>query len=138
MKKKEFIEFLETILRAVKENDTLEGWVEYERSEEFEEYNVDAVVRVGNSEGQGSCMMVNDTGKVGPKGCPKGDTGPQGDSGFCPNCGAVKTGTCMRCGKGYTACNCEKWEPAGCGCDNEVKTIKIPVGMVDFLNENPY
>jgi hypothetical protein len=141
MKETELVSLLTQAISAIVRRDSFEGRIEYTMRPDGE-FDVEAFVRVGNSEGQGSCILINS---------PHGRRGPQGDTGLewcrpnpdnmpeaCPKCGAFKTGSCMHCGKEDADCNCGNWEPAGCGCENEVKTLKISKEMADFLNENPY
>ena len=59
MKKADLISFLEQTLAAIKEDDSFEGSIQYQVSGP-EDFRVNAFVRVGNSMGQGSCMMVQD------------------------------------------------------------------------------
>ena len=60
MKKEKFIEFLKEVINAVEHNDSMEGRIQYEWGKEFEDYHVDAFVRVGNSLGQGGCMVIDE------------------------------------------------------------------------------
>ena len=104
--KENFIKFLEDTLHAIRSDDSIEGRIEYEIAEEANQFCVNAFVRVGNSMGQGGCITLNDTKPI-----------PEPE--LCPVCGGVPTNTCMHCGKEYTACTCECWEAAGCGCHNQ-------------------
>lgn len=65
MEKEKFIEFLKEVITAVEHDDSMEGRIQYEWGKEFGHYNVDAFVRVGNSQGQGGCMIIDEF--------PKGD-----------------------------------------------------------------
>lgn len=60
MTKDDFVKLLEATLAAVKEDDSFEGRIAYEMGEQPHTYVVQAVVRVGNSQGQGGVMMVQE------------------------------------------------------------------------------
>lgn len=60
MTKDDFVRFLRTTLKAVEENDSAEGRIQYEWGSTPGTFNVDAFVRVGNSRGQGGCIMVRE------------------------------------------------------------------------------
>lgn len=57
--KEDFILFLRTTLASVEANDSAEGRIEYQWGKPGL-YNVNAFVRVGNSNGQGGCIMLSD------------------------------------------------------------------------------
>jgi len=60
VKKADFVAFLKAALRAVEEDDTMEGRIQYEFGDIPGEFNVNAFVRVGNSQGQGGAILSND------------------------------------------------------------------------------
>ena len=58
MKKEQLIQLLEQTITALKENDSMEGRIMYQFGDEPGTFNVDAFVRVGNSQGQGGAIIV--------------------------------------------------------------------------------
>lgn len=62
--KERLIKYLEATLEAVRADESAEGRIQYEWADTSGYFNVDAFVRVGNSEGQGDCMVIQD--KLGP------------------------------------------------------------------------
>jgi len=60
MKKEDFVNFIKKTLKAVENDDSAEGSIRYEWGKERDLYNVNAFVRVGNSMGQGGCVLVNE------------------------------------------------------------------------------
>lgn len=58
--REKLIELLRETIVAIENDDSYEGRIHYEGTSPGE-YEVDAFVRVGNSEGQGGCMLVEPT-----------------------------------------------------------------------------
>lgn len=65
MDKKSLIDFLKATSQAIENNDSAEGSIHYEWGSK-EDFNVNAFVRVGNSMGQGGCMLVNERLRSNP------------------------------------------------------------------------
>lgn len=66
MSKEKLIKLLKDTLHAVENNDTFEGRISYSCMPEHvelaaDEFEVDAFVRVGNSEGQGGAICIQPT-----------------------------------------------------------------------------
>lgn len=55
-----FVDFLEMVTECVKDDDSMEGRIAYEWSDEPGVYNVVAMVRNGNSQGQGGMWVLQD------------------------------------------------------------------------------
>lgn len=61
MKKESLIALLERTLESIKQDDSMEGRIQYTfDSDNPGEFLVDAFIRVGNSDGQGSCIVVTE------------------------------------------------------------------------------
>ena len=60
MLKDDLIRLLKATIEAIEDGDTMEGRLQYEWGDTPGTYNVNAFVRVGNSQGQGGVMLVNE------------------------------------------------------------------------------
>lgn len=59
--KQKLLELLNDITESIKANDSFEGRLSYTCLNDAckkEEFEVDAFIRVGNSEGQGGCILI--------------------------------------------------------------------------------
>jgi hypothetical protein len=71
--KAELLSVLADLVKLVEADDSMEGRLRYEWSSTPGEYEVDAFLRVGNSQGQGGAIVIQAT--------PPPDRGDRGDDG---------------------------------------------------------